>query len=131
MDFFEAAYREVCRESREAGGAYVSLYRKDSYYGGPEEGGWWGSDYELVRTQRFASEELAEQAAERVRQLASEMTADAKRMWSEHCRQQTDWCEARGLDADWLPEPDGPTEYVVVVEEVAGQCASRGSRTYE
>jgi hypothetical protein len=131
MSFISQAYSDVCREASDADGVCVSLYRKDSYYGGPEEGGWYGTDYILLRHQRFATLELAEKVAAQVQLRAAELTAEAKRLWSERCSAELDWCEARGLEADYLPEPDGPSEYEVIVEPFAGRCASTGPRHYE
>ena len=38
------AFFNICREAKPAKSSYVSLYVNVPYYGGPEEGGWWGSD---------------------------------------------------------------------------------------
>jgi hypothetical protein len=47
------------------------------------------------------------------------------------CATGVDWCEARGLDADYLGEPDGPSEFVIIVETAPGKSAVKGPRTYE
>jgi len=39
---------------------YVSIYRKSQAYGGPEEGGWWKTYYELEGSVPFATEEQAQ-----------------------------------------------------------------------
>ena len=44
---------------------------------------------------------------------------------------EMEWCEARGLDADYLPEPDGEVTYHVVTEDTPGEGVSRGCRHYE
>lgn len=42
-----------------------------------------------------------------------------------------EWLEARGLDADYLPEPDGELSYFVTIEDQPGSSESRGCRHYE
>jgi hypothetical protein len=130
-DYINAAYTKVCQEAESSEDRFVSLYESHRYYGGPEEGGWYGTDRRLVKTARFSSQSTADRVAERITKLAEEMTAESKRAWAEQRSRECDWCEARGLDADYLPEPDGGTEYFVVIENVAGSRESRGPRYYE
>ena len=102
-------------ESKPCGKYFVVLMQDSPYYGGPEEGGWWGTDSVPVKYAVFPTLEEAEAAAERIRELADEMTAEAKREEGEHCLRQTQWLEERGLDDDYLSEPDGPSTYYVYV----------------
>ena len=37
------------------------------------------------------------------------------RGYGDHCGRQMEWLEARGLEADYFPEDDGPEEYSVSV----------------
>jgi hypothetical protein len=64
---------------------------------------------------------------------AKEMSEAATRAHGEQCNREMEWCDARGLDYDYLPEPDGPESYFTKVEPVGevGREASRGSRQYE
>lgn len=101
------------------------------YYGGPEEGGWWGHDDKLVAYQWFPTEELASDALEAVKQRAEEMNAQERQEFGDYCLRQLEWLEARGLDSDFLPEPDGELRYWATTEEVAGSCVSEGCRHYE
>lgn len=50
--------------------AYVSLYAKTPFYGGPEEGGWWGHDVVLVSHQSVSSAEEAEAVKARLKYIA-------------------------------------------------------------
>jgi hypothetical protein len=75
--FFQQAFREVCGKAEAASPRYVSLYRKDSRYGGPEEGGWWIEDLELVETQRYDTDELAQAVAVRARERAKRLSSMA------------------------------------------------------
>ena len=100
------------------------------YYGGPEEGGWWGSDTQIVAYQHFQTEEQAELAKEKVKELAKELKEEAQRNFGNKCLFEMDWLEQRGLDSDFLPEVDGESEYYVIVSEGLPE-ESRGCRQYE
>ena len=111
------AFNQVCKNAKQAQGFYVCLMQKTQRYGGPEEGGWWTNDRIVVAYQYFTTEEQASAAKEQVEKLAEEMTQDEKRLYGEHCLRQMEFLDARGLDADYLPENDGPEEFYVTVSE--------------
>lgn len=121
---------QVCALAEPAQAHYVSLYRVESYYGGPEEGGWWGRDYTLVAFQVMPSEEAARQAREQVKALAERATTEAADRFRLGCAAEQAWLDARRLDSDFLPEVSGPDRYEVLVESRPGEHASEGSRTY-
>lgn len=127
----EGAYRKLCENSKSAGVWYVSLYVRKPFYGGPEEGGWWGHDTALVESKLVVDEDAAHALAEAVEQEASKMNEMAKVRFSEQCLRETEWLEARGLDDDFLPQPAGEESYFVVVENTPGERAYQGSRRYE
>ena len=114
-DYVEAAFNAICTEAREPEWYYVCLIESYQRYGGPEEGGWWQTMSNVVKWQQYASRELADDAAERIRVLAGELTDMARSTYGEHCLRQMEFLEARGLDADYFPENDGPDEYHVDV----------------
>jgi hypothetical protein len=101
------------------------------FYGGPEEGGWWGHDTVLEAYQQFPTKEAAEAAKLEVEKFASEMNGIRKREFGEYCLNSMEWLEARGLDADFLPEPDGETEYFVTIEDTPGEQVHQDCRHYE
>ena len=113
--YIEAAFDSVCPEAKEPECWYVCLESSYQRYGGPEEGGWYQTMSEVKKYQAFMSRELADKAAERIRVLAKELTDHSRRSYGENCGLQMEWLEARGLDADYLPEDDGPEEYSVSV----------------
>jgi len=125
------AFFTVCNEAQPAEGAYVSLYIRTPYYGGPEEGGWWGSDTDIVAYHHYPTIEQAEQAQDRVIALAAELNENAKREFGDQCLREMEWLEARGLDADYLPEVDGEVSYFVEIEAEVGIHRRRGCRHYE
>jgi hypothetical protein len=124
------AFFDVCSDAKEANGCYVSLYLNTPFYGGPEEGGWWGKDTELIAYQWYATEEQACQAKKSVTKKADELNESARREHGEYCGRTMEWLEARGLDADFLPEVDGECVYYVVTEDTPGEFSSRGERHY-
>lgn len=124
------AFFEVCREAKPAVASYVSLYVELPYYGGPEEGGWWGRDVELVAYERYASEEAAEAALKAVQALADKLSKEAKDSFNRGCAAECEWLEARGLDDSFLPEVDGEASYMAYIESKPGEFASEGSRGY-
>jgi hypothetical protein len=129
-DALREAFERVCRDARPAEGWYVSLLERVPYYGGPEEGGWWGEDVVLVASRRYDTEEAAEAARAAVDALARELTAEARAEFGRRCLEETEWLEARGLEDGSLPEVDGEAVYEVTV--TAGPPEStRGSRRWE
>jgi len=130
MTYIQNAFHAVCDKSQPSEDWYVCLMEEIPYYGGPEEGGWWGTDYELRAYQKFPSEELANAAKERVNELAKELEEEAQKDYGEQCLRDMEWLEKRGLEADFLPEPDGPSRFYVRVCQELPQN-SYGSRHYE
>lgn len=96
---------------------YVCLMEKSYTYGGPEEGGWYRNSTILVKYKECTSEEQANSLKERVEQLAEELNQQARKTHGEYCLRTMEWLYSRGLDADFLPEPDGPNEYYVLVSQ--------------
>lgn len=130
MAFICQAFYAVCKDAIEAGnGFYVCLMERNRVYLGPWEGGTWGDDTTVAAWQYFESEEMANAAKESVEKLAAELTEESRKEHGEWCLRTMDWLEARGLEADFLPEPDGPTEYYVWVgKEIPSP--ERASREY-
>jgi len=117
MSHIQAAWNEVVKDSEKAGCYYVVLYSSQRCYGGPEEGGWWYDSNELIEYKVFTTEEAANAVADKVREVAKQMSIDSKRQMDRACLDSLEWLDARGLDADFLPEPDGHEEYYVTVTD--------------
>ena len=124
------SFFSVCDEAKPTRAYHVSLYVDVPYYGGPEEGGWWGSDCHIIATQTYPTMAQADAAKVAVDKLADEHSKQAKRNFGDTCVAQMEWLDARGLDADFLPEVDGEERYFVVIEETVGDSASMGERHY-
>jgi hypothetical protein len=128
------AFFEICAAAKPAHSSYVSLYVDLPYYGGPEEGGWWGHDDELVAYHECSTDEEAKTLAEQVRALAEKLTGEAKDDFNRRCRAECEWVEQRDPMADvddYFPEVNGEERYWVTVEERPGEHAHQGSRHYE
>lgn len=131
-DYVRHAFEEVIKDATQAEDSeiYVSLYVEVPFYGGPEEGGWWGADVELVSFKKFPSEEAAKATHAKVGELCTSLSKEAKDQYGDHCLRSMDWLDERGLDADYLPEPDGPTKFWVVTEAHLGSQARKDDRYY-
>jgi len=129
--FYGEAFHMTCKDAMLAKSNYVSLYEVVPFYGGPEEGGWWGRDTVLVAYKKCACAEEASAIRREVEKLAKELSEVSRRAYGDHCLLQMEWLEARGLDADYLPEPDGESFFFVAEEEVPGEQSDTGSRYYE
>lgn len=116
MNYVASAFHAVCKEAASRKEHYVVLWQEAPFYGGPEEGGWWGADQIVEAYEQFPTADAAEAAAEKVRTLAEELSAESKREFGEQCLREMEWLESRGLDADFLPEPDGESRYYVTIE---------------
>ncbi len=129
-NYIQSAFSAICQEARDCETWYVCLMESHQYYGGPEEGGWWGTDTRVESYQAFNNEADARAAATRVESFAQELQAESKKAYGEQCLRELSWLEARGLDADWLAEPDGPSEYSILVSQGIPD-SSFGPRHYE
>lgn len=117
MAHLQDAFDQVCSEAKQPKGAYMALMERRPYYGGPEEGGWWGTDNILCGYQFFETEEAANRAKEAVEKMAVDLTKQAKKEYGQHCADQMDWLEERRLESDFLPEVDGESDFYVTVTE--------------
>lgn len=117
------AFHKICDKAINTGLYYVSLVENRPYYGGPEEGGWWGRDQIVIAYQSFNSEEAANAAVLLIEELAADLSATALQEYGDKCLRECEWCEARGLDADYLPEVDGESTFdVYISEELPQHC---------
>lgn len=130
-DIVKKAFERVCDEHETSARWYVTLYREIPFYGGPQEGGWWGCDVETVAFKSFLSHALAMEAAERVWALAKELNEQARQDFGKKCLTELDAAERRGMDPGELREVDGEDNFYVAIEQNLGNDAKRGSRTWE
>lgn len=110
---------------------FVCLMEYRPFYGGPEEGGWWGEDVELISYAPFRNEELAIDAAKQVWELAARLTRESKTQFNEMCARSLDDAEARGIDPSSLPEVADGSRYAIIVTRELPQEFEEGNRRYE
>jgi hypothetical protein len=116
-NYLESAFHAVIEDAKTPETWYVSLVESYQRYGGPEEGGWWTTDSVVISYKEFSTEEAANLAKEAVEKLAEELTAESRKDYGEQMLRSMEWLDDRGLDADFLPEPDGESTYSVVVSK--------------
>lgn len=131
MACLREAFMQACDDVREAGKFYLSLYVRVPYYGGPEEGGWWGEDIRLVAYNEYLSLEQAQEVEKAIQEMVDDENRCAKKQFSQMCSDQMDWLDARGLESDFLPEVSGEEQYFLSVEQELGASVSVGCRHYE
>ena len=117
MSYIEEAFKEICKDTQAPKTWYVALCVNERRYGGAEEGGWWYDHAEVLEYQAFPDEETARSVRCKVEERAAELSKDSERRQGEAALRSMEWLEARGLDADYLPEMNGPEEYFVSVTE--------------
>lgn len=134
-DYIQASFEKICTEAsslykKEPPRFFVTLYERIPFYGGPEEGGWWGIDAVIVSSQEFSSYDEALAVHDNVQRLAKELTESSRIEFQQRMSRETDWLDARGLDSDYLPEPDGESSFFVVVEKQRGYHSRMADRQY-
>lgn len=108
---------------------YTVVLLGKSYYGGPEEGGWWGKDWYRIHYRGFDTEEQAYAYRDELREVYK--SDDLYREWCANCAAELEMCENRGIDVDTLGEDDGPDDYWVYVSEELPEAVEYGVRHYE
>lgn len=128
--YLKAAFEEACTSAVKPQGFFVTMYEHVPFYGGPEEGGWWGNDTVVAASQHFGFKEEAEKALAKVKELAEQFSATAKKAFNQQCANECDWLEKRGLEDGFLPEVDGETRYTVMLETERGASEHHDERYY-
>ena len=116
------AFDAIVNDATPAKGVYLTLYHTEQWYGGPEEGGWYGTTTKVVKYKQFSTREAAEAVYEQVHDLAEKLTEDAKQEHDRAMLAECEWCDRRGIDPADHPagEPDGPDNFTVHIEEELG-----------
>lgn len=113
--YIEQAFNLKIHDAKKPESWYVCLVETYRAYAGPEEGGTYQTQNHLVSYKEFADEKSAYEAQKQVLEFAQELSNDALNDHGNYCQQTMDWLESRGLEADFLREPDGPSKYLVLV----------------
>ena len=107
------AFYEICQTAKNIGHYFVCLTETIPFYGGPEEGGWWGNDVILVAYQEYSSLQAAEIALDAIELLVEKLNQDEVRQHGDYCLRQIEFLEARGLDPSDNDVLDGPSHFSV------------------
>jgi hypothetical protein len=130
VDHIREAFLKAIEDSKPVTQWWVTLWVRSPFYGGPEEGGWWGEDSVPIQYATFSTEEAAEAAVEKINEVAEALKVEAKKSYGRQCLLESAWLEARGLDDDYLPEVDGEDSYFVSMSERPPE-ARYGSRVWD
>lgn len=125
------AFEQICPDAEIAQTRFVSLYARVPFYGGPQEGGWWGEDVVLHATKKVRTQDEAEKIHAGIVAMAKELADIARRRFGEQCLRELEAAEERGIDPESLPEVNGEETYYVVIEETPGSHESQGSRVWD
>ena len=111
------------------GKQYVSVYEVDREYGGPEEGGWWYDNYELVDTHPVATLEAARKVKEFLKnKLEAENKErgplDSAKGFENLPEGTEDWQIPRGFSGS-------ASKLVAIIEDEPGHHTTRGIPHYE
>jgi hypothetical protein len=85
----------------------------------------------LVAYTEVSNDVEAQAIADKVYDLAVQMSKDAKDRFNQYCRNSLEQAEAKGIDSDELPEVDGEETYWVTVESMPGSMVRQGTHSYE
>ena len=126
-----AAFNQIVESPVPCSKFYVVLWVNCPYYGGPEEGGWWGNDRIPQAFTECASECQANALRDRIEVLAKSLSSEASRDHGRTCLSQLAYCEARGIDDSnsVYGETDGEDSYDVTVQ-AEPPSARYGDRHY-
>jgi hypothetical protein len=115
-NYLKKAFETIIQDAKIAEQWYVVLVEKTPFYGGPEEGGWWGWDTNVIAYKEYPTEEFAQAAAEQVRRLAKKWTDQSYFDYEEDFLRLMERIETYGLSAKLLPlEIGAPSKYLVLV----------------
>lgn len=113
-----SAFGSVIKDATPCASYYVVLWRIVPFYGGPQEGGWWGEDRIPESYKEYSTMDAARQACDQVIETARQLGKEARRAHAEKCGRELDYCEARGIDDanSVFGEVNGADRYWVTVE---------------
>jgi len=127
---FLQAWKEIVEDSEVAQECYLSLYENQPYYGGPEEGGWWGYRQILQQYCRCTSRDAAEMLMKKLENYCEQLSKEAKKADGDDCLQHMERADQRGEDVDDYGY-DGPSTFYMIIEAIPGQNQNTTQRRYE
>jgi len=129
-NIFLQAWNEIIEDREVAQDCYLSIYQCESYYGGPEEGGWWGYLHILKEYCKCSSREAAEMLMEKLQERCKQLNNEAKIADGEDCLRHMERADRRGEDVS-DDGYDGPSTYYMTIESVPGENQVTTKSHYE
>jgi hypothetical protein len=117
---FIKAWNEIMENAQKAEECVVSMYSVEPYYGGPEEGGWWGNLFILNEYVRCSNRDAAEKLQQKLQERCEELNKEEQQQDSEYCLRYCERAWSRGEDVDDYGY-DGPSTYHVLIEKFPGE----------
>lgn len=127
---FLQAWNEIIEDSEVAQECYLSLYENVPYYGGPEEGGWWGYIQILLKYCKCSSYAQAEMLSDKLRKHCEELTEEAKKADGQDCLRHMERADQRGEDVS-DDGYDGPSTFYLQIESMPGEHQNTTRSHYE
>jgi len=129
-DILIQAWDEIMADAQEAEECIVSMYSVERYYGGPEEGGWWGNLFILQKYVRCSNRDAAEKLQHKLQERCEELNREEQQRDSEDCLRHCERAWSRGEDVDDYGY-DGPSTYHVLIEKFPGENQQTERSHYE
>ena len=101
-NIIERAWDRVVEDATKAEGCYVVLFCDRPYYGGPEEGGWWGTDNLVVSYRRCSTQEEAEAILTKMDEEVKNLNREADLDHGHLCLAQCARADAMGVEVESL-----------------------------
>ena len=127
---FLQAWNEIIEDSEVAQECYLCLYEQVPYYGGPEEGGWWGYLNILKEYCKCSSHEAAEMLSNKLREHCEQLNKESKIADSDDCLRHIERADRRGEDVD-DDGYEGASTYHLTIESIPGQSQNTTRSHYE
>lgn len=129
-NIFLQAWKEIVEDSEVAQECYLSLYENAPYYGGPEEGGWWGHLQILKEYCRCTSRQAAELLMHKLQDRCEQLNRELRIADGDDCLRHMKRADQRGEDVDDYGY-DGPSTFYMIIEAIPGQNQNTTMRHYE
>lgn len=127
----EEAWNKVVEDATKAEECYVVLFCDRPFYGGPEEGGWWGTDRLVLSYRRCSTIDEAEAILAKMDEEVKNLNREAEMDHGYLCLAQCERADALGVEVEYLyGEDSGANRYRATITQEVPQDYY-GNRYYE
>lgn len=127
MDLREI-FHAVCENAQQSEGKYLCLMARVPYYGGPEEGGWWGEDHIVESYQFCENQVILDKILTEINELVRKENEETKTAYNRFCSDEWERDDSDGPDS--LAVLNGPSELFIEIQDNVPQ-SRYGNRYYE